>query len=439
MMLKEGGWGAWLALLLGLVGLLVGAGAGVTLLFSRRGAFWVGVASLVIATMASGVGLLGMVSGRHRTDAALMALDSQTAAERIRREGYLEAAQAAKVGFGASLVPLLFGLLSVGLGAGAKPKSTPPYAPMNAAFAPPPPKPTSSAGRWIAGGVVASFALLTSIGAFAGNAAPPPQGKYNFLVADEDAWALAEAREKFDTDRLHGCDDLDAALVSVWASGDRRQWPRVFLRDPDPIVPDWRSAATMCVQTIWTDVHAKGSTTAPGYSMHTKTWTAEALLDSPLLVDERLHSDILAYVNGPGLGVGDAGVGDTIGLGQLGNGGRFARDGGAGRPSVTHGSTTVMGRLPPEVIQRIVRQNTGRFRLCYENALRSDPTLEGTVKVKFVIGTDGEVSSASDAGSDLPDATARDCVIRGFKNLSFPQPEGGIVVVTYPLHFAPSR
>ena len=41
------------------------------------------------------------------------------------------------------------------------------------------------------------------------------------------------------------------------------------------------------------------------------------------------------------------------------------------------GATQVNGRLPPEVIQRIVRQNFGRFRLCYENGLRNNPNLAG--------------------------------------------------------------
>mgnify|MGYP006314362019 FL=1 len=57
------------------------------------------------------------------------------------------------------------------------------------------------------------------------------------------------------------------------------------------------------------------------------------------------------------------------------------------------------GRLPPEVIQRIVRQNFGRFRLCYENGLRNNPTLSGRVSVKFVIDRSGAVSTAQDGGS----------------------------------------
>ena len=95
------------------------------------------------------------------------------------------------------------------------------------------------------------------------------------------------------------------------------------------------------------------------------------------------------------------------------------------------------GRLPPEVIQRVVRASFSRFRLCYESGLRSNPNLSGTVTTRFVIDRSGGVSSASDSGSTLPDRAVVQCVNRGFSALSFPQPEGGIVTVSYPITFTP--
>jgi hypothetical protein len=113
-------------------------------------------------------------------------------------------------------------------------------------------------------------------------------------------------------------------------------------------------------------------------------------------------------------------------------------DSGAPRPpTIRQGTTKVTGRLPPEVIQRIVRQNFGRFRLCYENGLRTDPDLTGQVKTRFVIDAGGDVISAADAGSDLPDPTAVGCVLAVFRRLAFPMPEGGAVTVVYPLRFIP--
>jgi tetratricopeptide (TPR) repeat protein len=150
-----------------------------------------------------------------------------------------------------------------------------------------------------------------------------------------------------------------------------------------------------------------------------------------------------------GAGAGGGGRGEGIGLGNIGTeghgappmGGGRGRLGGAhtgGTPSLREGAIAVNGRLPPEVIQRIVRQNFGRFRLCYENGLRNNPLLRGRVTTKFVIDRTGAVGSAADGGSDMPDAGVVACVVRGFGNLSFPQPEGGNVTVRYPIQFEPT-
>jgi hypothetical protein len=133
-----------------------------------------------------------------------------------------------------------------------------------------------------------------------------------------------------------------------------------------------------------------------------------------------------------GVGVGGGGAGVGVGLGRIG---------GTHHPRPPHvyrcGGDWVSGRLPPEVIQRIVRQNFGRFRACYEHALVRNPTLAGRVTARFVIGRDGAVSAVADGGSDLPDPSVVSCVVRAFYGLSFPQPEGGIVTVTYPIAFSP--
>lgn len=159
---------------------------------------------------------------------------------------------------------------------------------------------------------------------------------------------------------------------------------------------------------------------------------------------------------GKGKGIGLDGIGDLVGGGGNGPGkwgiGRGDKDGiGNGHGPGTGGhipkaprlrpptSFESNGRLPAEVIQRIVRQNFGRFRLCYESGLRGNPALTGRVVTKFVIGRDGAVSQASDAGSDLPNSEVTSCIVRSFGNLSFPQPEGGVATVVYPITLAPGE
>jgi len=149
---------------------------------------------------------------------------------------------------------------------------------------------------------------------------------------------------------------------------------------------------------------------------------------------------------------GGGGHGDSIGVGTIGTCGS-ANCGASGwghSNSLGHGehhtkgprlgmvgSTIVTGRIPPEVVQRIVRQNYGRFRMCYENGLRANPNLGGRVMTRFVIGRDGSVANASNGGSDLADAGVVSCVVSAFYGLSFPTPENGIVTVSYPITFSP--
>jgi hypothetical protein len=57
--------------------------------------------------------------------------------------------------------------------------------------------------------------------------------------------------------------------------------------------------------------------------------------------------------------------------------------------------------------------------------------------VRFVIQMDGSVSDSRDGGSDLPDPETVACVVRAFRDLSFPSPDGGTITVVYPIVFAP--
>jgi hypothetical protein len=154
-----------------------------------------------------------------------------------------------------------------------------------------------------------------------------------------------------------------------------------------------------------------------------------------------------------GTGLGGGGKGDGIGMGNIGTcmglncygrgGDGFGRSNALAQgghvtrvPRVKMLTTEVSGRLPPDVIQRIVRQNFGRFRNCYESGLRTNPNLAGRVVARFVIGRDGAVSNVS-AGGDLADSSVRSCVASAFYGLSFPAPDAGIVTVSYPIMLQP--
>ena len=135
-------------------------------------------------------------------------------------------------------------------------------------------------------------------------------------------------------------------------------------------------------------------------------------------------------------GAGCVGTNCVQGFGRGGNG-FGSREHTTKVPTTRTGNPQISGRIPPEVIQRIVRQNHGRFRMCYEQGLVSNPNLEGRVVVRFVIDNNGAVSFAGNGGGDLPSSEVNSCVVRAFYGLSFPAPEGGVVKVAYPILFSP--
>jgi hypothetical protein len=174
-----------------------------------------------------------------------------------------------------------------------------------------------------------------------------------------------------------------------------------------------------------------------------------------------LWGDELGDINGTGLRLkgddfGGGVFGDNIDMGdiQVIPGGKPGFPGGdfgphIGRPGApgykpkgpkltTTGDTQVSGHLPPELIQRTVRQNFGRFRMCYEQGLTRNPSLTGRVEVRFLIDSSGTVARAAKGASDLPDPGVVDCIVRAFYGLSFTAPDNGTVSVTYPLMLSPA-
>lgn len=92
--------------------------------------------------------------------------------------------------------------------------------------------------------------------------------------------------------------------------------------------------------------------------------------------------------------------------------------------------------LPEDVVRRVIRRSMVPIRACYDQALLTQPTLEGTVQVIFEIGRDGRVPFAQGMGVD--DAVA-ECVAAVIRGLQFPQPDGGgRVRVRYPFAFRPT-
>ncbi|MCP4196028.1 MAG: AgmX/PglI C-terminal domain-containing protein [Proteobacteria bacterium] len=150
-----------------------------------------------------------------------------------------------------------------------------------------------------------------------------------------------------------------------------------------------------------------------------------------------------------GTGRGGGGTGEgTIGLGNLntiGHGGGGGSGSGYGRgagglsgrrtkaPQIRSGSAMVKGSLSKDIIRRIVHRHINEVKFCYERQLAKRPDLSGRVSIKFIISGTGAVQMSAVAVSTVGDPQVENCIAQAVRRWTFPQPEGGgIVIVTYP-------
>ena len=103
------------------------------------------------------------------------------------------------------------------------------------------------------------------------------------------------------------------------------------------------------------------------------------------------------------------------------------------RARLTLSRLTVYGRLPPDVVRNIVRQDFGSLRSCNGEGV-PDRRVEGlqllrggSAAVRFVVGRDGSVSNVSLESRAEPQPQA--CITQAILALRFPRPKEGIVTV----------
>jgi hypothetical protein len=82
------------------------------------------------------------------------------------------------------------------------------------------------------------------------------------------------------------------------------------------------------------------------------------------------------------------------------------------------------GSLAQEIVRRIVRQRVGQVRLCLEQALRIDPSVQGRLVLDMTLEADGIVSKAAIRSSTLKDDQVGPCVARVLRATRFPRADG---------------
>ncbi len=101
------------------------------------------------------------------------------------------------------------------------------------------------------------------------------------------------------------------------------------------------------------------------------------------------------------------------------------------RPKALH----VEGSIDSTIVRRVIRQNHGQHRLCYEVALRKNVDLRGMITIKFVIDRKGYVSQVLSLTSTFADSELGKCISTAIARLRFPPTQGEVTRVEQSVSF----
>jgi TonB family protein len=95
------------------------------------------------------------------------------------------------------------------------------------------------------------------------------------------------------------------------------------------------------------------------------------------------------------------------------------------------------GDLTRSALQTVIDNNRAQVRNCYERRLKVNNVLQGDLKLKIKVGSNGQIAAAAVAGS-LKDNEVFGCVRALAQKWTFPPPTGGgCAVVQVPFQFSP--
>jgi TonB family protein len=117
-----------------------------------------------------------------------------------------------------------------------------------------------------------------------------------------------------------------------------------------------------------------------------------------------------------------------------GNGATGGRGDGEGK---TRGEGGV-GKRTTEDIRRIFDQNGGRLNNAYQRALKDDPSMEGTVRLKLTVDPSGKVLSCEIASSALNNPELEAKILSIVKGFNFGEDNVEVWKGTYPVNFYPN-
>jgi len=101
------------------------------------------------------------------------------------------------------------------------------------------------------------------------------------------------------------------------------------------------------------------------------------------------------------------------------------------------GDVQVVGGLDKAIVKRVARLHINELRYCYEKMLQSEPELNGSMAVNFIISPRGAVLVAEASASTTKNSVLEGCVTNKVRRWMFPSlREGASAKVRLPLTFS---
>jgi hypothetical protein len=93
------------------------------------------------------------------------------------------------------------------------------------------------------------------------------------------------------------------------------------------------------------------------------------------------------------------------------------------------------GSISREEVARVINDHIREVQYCYEKTLISNAGLSGKLVIEWAIDQGGAVSKVRQKMSTLENPAVFDCISSKLRHWSFPKPQGGVVIVSYPFIF----
>jgi len=109
-----------------------------------------------------------------------------------------------------------------------------------------------------------------------------------------------------------------------------------------------------------------------------------------------------------------------------------------GKANAVRALSKVQGTLSQAEVYAEIQKHTGKIQACYERELNKNPSLGGRITFEWTVKANGGVGTVKEVNSTLGNAAVSKCVSDVIRQMKFPRPKGGEVIVVFPWMFSAS-